>query len=77
MELLHDDPIPRRFQLIRHEDESGISGTGIVASGIEWPDHVVALHWNTDINSTTIYQNLGDVVRLHGHSGKTKITFLD
>ena len=31
------------FQLHRHEDESGVSGTGIVAEGVQFSDGKCAL----------------------------------
>jgi hypothetical protein len=36
---------PRRFQLIRYEDESGVSGTGVVAVGVEFPSGYVQMEW--------------------------------
>ena len=38
----------RRFDLIREEDESGVSGTGVVAVGIEFPNGYVELQWLND-----------------------------
>lgn len=36
---------PRLFVLDRVEDVSGVSGTGVVAEGIEFSDGVGALRW--------------------------------
>lgn len=33
----------RRFTLVRHDDVTGVSGTGVVADGVRFPDGVVAL----------------------------------
>lgn len=67
----------RRFQLHRDEDETGVSGTGIVAEGVQFTDGHVALRWLTDHTSTAIYGDLLDVSVIHGHGGKTRIVFLD
>ncbi len=67
----------RRFELIRDEDQTGISGTGLVAEGMEWPDGHVALRWGQEIHSTVLYANVDDVVSIHGHGGKTRLVWLD
>ena len=61
------------FNLVRDEDETGVSGTGVVASGIIWRDGKCAMHWNTDHTSTTVYGSLSDLVSIHGHAGKTRV----
>lgn len=66
-----------RFQLVRHEDESGVSGTGIVAQGVEFDDGQVVMHWLGDIKSTTMYQSIGDIHKIHGHDGKTIVDWID
>lgn len=67
------DPTPRTFTLIRDVDETGISGTGAIASGCQWPDGTVALRWNTDTASTTLFDSVGDMLAVHGHSGATRV----
>ena len=37
----------RHFYLDRHEDATGISGTGVVAQGVEFDNGKVALTWLT------------------------------
>jgi len=66
----------RTFQLERKEDISGISGTGIVAEGVEFLDGTCVLSWLTKPNSIGIYHNIQELEEIHGHSGKTKILFL-
>jgi len=61
------------FELVRDEDETGVSGTGIVASGIIWQDGKCAMHWHTAHTSTTTYDSLEDLIAIHGHSGKTRV----
>lgn len=63
----------RTFELHRLEDETGISGTGIVAEGVEFSDGTCAMRWRTEHRSTTFYSSMKDVDAIHGHHGKTKI----
>lgn len=42
---------PRLFSLIRHVDESGISGTGRVLDGVIFHTGQVVICWRTDLNS--------------------------
>lgn len=64
------------FQLDRIADHSGVSGTGIVADGVEFPDGTVALRWRGDVQSTVIYDSLEDVIKIHGHGGATQLKFV-
>ena len=70
-------PLPRRFLVRRHQDISGVSGVGLVASGVMWADGSVALHWHTKINSHTIFPAIEDMLELHGHAGATELVWLD
>lgn len=63
----------KEFFLQRLEDESGISGTGIVARGMIMPSGKVILEWQTFHSSLGIYNNIGDVEAIHGHNGKTLV----
>lgn len=65
----------RLFQLVRDEDVSGISGTGIVAEGIEFSDGRVALRWRGEHGSTVIHDSVANVVRIHGHQGRTRVAY--
>jgi hypothetical protein len=67
----------RRFHFFRLEDESGVSGCGIVAEGVVFSNGKVALEWLSSHASTAFYDSLSDVEYIHGHEGKTKIVFDD
>jgi hypothetical protein len=69
--------VPRRFTLERHQDETGISGTGTVAWGLWFPDSRCVLRWTTSTASTAVYDSLDDVRAIHGHEGKTEVRWLD
>lgn len=68
---------PRRFHLIRHEDPSGVSGTGPVAEGVQWTDGTVTLRWYGDRPSTADWRSIEDVLAIHGHNGLTVVAWLD
>lgn len=66
-----------RFVLIRSEDVSGTSGTGIVAEGIEFSNGQIVTHWLSQLDSINVYANRKVLDQLHGHNGKTKVQWLD
>jgi hypothetical protein len=75
----------RRFHLHRRSDITGISGTGIVAEGIQFTDRTVVLRWlKSDwaglarVKPTTvIHDDIESVIALHGHDGATQILWVD
>ena len=68
----------RTFELHRDTDETGISGTGIVAEGVEFSDGTVVLRWAASAHkSTVLWDNIGDVEAIHGHGGKTRIVWTE
>ncbi len=66
----------RLFVLIRAEDVSGVSGTGVVAEGVEFTDGTVAMRWLRRPYSVACYASIRDVVAVHGHGGKTRVKWL-
>ena len=67
----------RRFYLERTEDASGVSGTGIVAEGVEFTSGMVALTWLSPHRCVNIYESSKTVIELHGHEGRTNIVWID
>lgn len=67
----------RRFELVRHADPSGVSGTGVVANGIQFTDGVVVLRWICSRPATSVWDNLDDLITVHGHNGRTVVRWLD
>jgi hypothetical protein len=74
----------RTFVLRRNQDVSGVSGTGVVAEGIEFSDGVVALRWlvpagnpgSGNPTSVVFHDNgMASVEKIHGHSGATEVVF--
>ncbi len=66
-----------RFHLRRLEDETGISGTGLVTNGIEFDDGSVIMSWNTSTTSVSLYASMEDVIKIHGHQGKTVVEYTE
>ena len=71
----------RRFQLNRLEDASGVSGTGIVAHGVDFGEYVV-LYWIPEMTrlgvaGLGVYHAMSEVEAIHGHNGKTVLEWLD
>ncbi len=73
-----DWPIP--FALERATDPSGVSGTGVVASGVIWPDHRAAMLWTgrtpppgTDrcVRQLNLFDDATEIEAVHGHHGAT------
>ena len=67
----------RRFVLIRVEDLTGVSGTGVVAEGAVFTDGLSVIHWLREPFAIGVYQTLEDVIAVHGHDGRTKLHFID
>ncbi len=67
----------RRFELHRKEDVTGVSGTGVVAEGVEFSTGWVALTWLTVVNSLVFYPRIANVEHIHGHDGATRVVWLD
>lgn len=76
----------KTFKLMRHEDVKEVSGTGIVAVGIDF-GHFAAMTWisearilNRDgtvtmhnISTLTMFNSVEDIQRLHGHGSRTDV----
>ena len=69
----------RRGHLVRHEDVTGVSGTGVVAEFVEFTDGIVVMKWIVgDFRSMTIWnQGIEAVNEIHGHDGKTEVVWVD
>jgi len=67
----------RRFNLIRDVDTTGISGTGHVAWGVQFPDGACVVRWKTKVTSCAFYAHVDDVIAIHGHNGATRLQWLD
>lgn len=68
----------RRFHLLRHHDVTGVSGEGIVADGILWPDGTASVRWRGE-HPSIVFWDRGQlsVDHVHGHGGFTEIVWID
>lgn len=67
------------FVLRRHEDVTGVSGTGIVADGALFPaagGSKAVVRWRGERGSTVVWDNLRHAVEIHGHDGRTTVEFI-
>ena len=63
----------RMFDLFRHKDETGISGTGMVAEGVEFSNGKCVLCWISHYRSVAVYDSIRELEAIHGHDGQTEI----
>jgi hypothetical protein len=73
----HDLKCFRRFILYRYEDECRVSGTGIVAEGIQFSSGRCAITWLSETPSTSLFDSTDELEAVHGHGGKTEIRWID
>jgi hypothetical protein len=67
----------RQFELWRSVDESGVSGTGKVAHGVEFEDNQCVMFWLTATASLGIYKDAELLIKIHGHNGATVLRWID
>lgn len=67
----------RRFHLLRTTDVTGVSGTGVVAHGCQFPDGTTVIRWNGQHPSTVVWARIEDALHVHGHAGSTQVRWLD
>jgi hypothetical protein len=65
----------RTFKLVRNEDQTGVSGTGVVAEGVVFSHGEVVLSWLTKHRSIGVYPTLDELINIHGHEGRTVVQF--
>ncbi|SRR5258708_36136173 len=59
------------FHLVRTEDVSGVSGTGVVAEGVEFENGKCVICWRGTHSSVAVYENTEEILSIHGHEGRT------
>ena len=67
----------RTFYLRRNEDVSGVSGTGVVAEGIQFDDGYCTMRWLTKYRSTESADSIEILRAIHEHGGRTVVEWLD
>lgn len=72
-------PAASPFVLRRHEDVTGVSGTGIVADGVLFPAAGASkaiVRWRGERGSTVVWDTLRHVQEIHGHDGRTTVELI-
>ena len=67
----------KRFNLVRTEDVSGVSGTGVVAEGVMFSTGKCVLAWVTRFRSIAVYDSIEELESIHGHDGRTQVVWID
>lgn len=70
----------RLFKMVRNQDETGVSGTGVVADGIEFPNGMVSVCWRSKTPSVNVYRSYVEFKHVHidAHpSNDTEIVWAD
>lgn len=72
----------RAFVLHRDRDITGVSGTGPVADGVEFPDGTAVVRWRDldgpadgVVPTTVVFPSVEAVEALHGHAGATRLVW--
>lgn len=71
--------LPRTFLLDRTIDHSGLSGVGVVAIGMAYPDGLTVTRWRGEysgINQLEIFPSPEQLLAVHGHGGTTGLRWL-
>ncbi|MET7776276.1 hypothetical protein ABZU94_10640 [Streptomyces mirabilis] len=74
-------PTLATFLVQRDQDASGISGTGVVAEGVQFSDGWVVTHWLDQAPmwepKTDVWHHKGTqpITKVHGHGGATRIVW--
>lgn len=78
----------RRFRVVRDVDVTGISGTGVVAEGVEFTDGTAVMRWlDAGVSDTSrargvrpttvLHESVASIEALHGHNGATRVEWVD
>lgn len=71
--------LPLRFNLVRDTDVTKVSGTGVIARGVQFEDGRVVLNWRPlhegHESSVAIWPNVDAMLKVHGHDGATRVVW--
>jgi hypothetical protein len=65
-----------RFKLVRSTDVTGISGTGEIAFGVQWPDQTCDLFW-IKFGTHGYYKSIGQLREIHCYNSNAKVEWID
>jgi hypothetical protein len=61
------------FHLFRHTDVNGLSGTGVVAVGVVYPNGKAHMQWVSFKSSFEMHDSVEALIDIHGHHGATEL----
>ena len=65
------------FNIERKEDNSGLSGTGVVAQGVQFDDGLCVVRWLGKLHSTVMYDNIEAVQTIMCSHSKSQLVMLN
>lgn len=65
----------KTFKLVRKHDISGVSGTGIVAEGVEFHDGQCVMSWFGQHHTLEVSPTIESIIAIHGHDGATEVVY--
>jgi len=68
---------PVIYTLRRHRDVSNVSGTGDVATIVEFGSGLTVLHWDSDTPSVQVHTDIRHIEQRHGHNGASTLELND
>ena len=77
---------PRPLALVRHDDPSRVSGVGVVATGVVWPDRRAVFRWSgarppaghtAPVRQLCLFDSVDEISAVHGHQGATSVVTRD
>jgi hypothetical protein len=71
------DSDPRLFMVDRRKDQTGISGIGVIAEGVQFTDGTVVIRWITETPTTAVFDSIDDLRKVHGHRGDSVIRWVE
>lgn len=54
-----------------------MSGTGLVAEGVQFENGKCAMSWRTQYSSVAIYDDIETLIAIHEHQGRTKVVWIE
>jgi hypothetical protein len=67
----------RTFHVHRDEDESGVSGTGVIAEGVLFSNGKVVVSWLSMHKIIECADSVAEWQAVHGHEGRTRVVWDD
>ena len=67
----------RTFHVIRTEDVSGVSGTGVIAEGVLFSNGKAVVNWISMHKIMEVVDSIAEWSAVHGHGGTTRIQWDD